>query len=145
MRLEEVGDDGRRSVTTVRVLERTPCALHGALTTLDLRPLSGRRHQLRVACALGLGAPILGDDLYHDRANAARVAMPNGGLPLLPPLRRRAGLFLQSLELSLRHPITGALLDVRAPEMARFGKLRARAASGAAFTDEEWVAWRASW
>ena len=28
-------------------------------------------------------------------------------------------------------------------EMARFGKLRAKAASGAAFTDEEWEAWRA--
>ena len=36
-----------------------------------------------------------------------------------------------------------AVLRVRAAEMARFGKLRAKAASGAAFTDEEWEVWRA--
>jgi len=128
------------SITEVRVLQITPCSVHGALTTLDLRPLTGRRHQLRVACALGLGAPILGDDLYHPRANTARAA---SNLPPLPPVRRRAGLFLQALEVTLPHPLTGEALSVRAGEMARFGKLRAKAASGAGFTDEEWEAWRA--
>ena len=32
---------------------------------------------------------------------------------------------------------------MRAPEMARFERLRERAASGAGFSDEEWEAWRA--
>jgi 23S rRNA-/tRNA-specific pseudouridylate synthase len=140
LRVEEAFEDGRESITEVRVLQITPCAVHGALTTLDLRPLTGRRHQLRVACALGLGAPILGDDLYHPRANTARAAR---NLPPLPPVRRRAGLFLQALEVTLPHPVTGDTLSVRACEMARFGKLRAKAASGAAFTNEEWEVWRA--
>ena len=122
------------------MLETTPCAVHGCLTTLELRPLTGRRHQLRVACALGLGAPIVGDDLYHSSADSARAA---SRLPPLPPVRRRAGLFLQALEVALPHPVTGEPLRVRAAEMARFGKLRAKAASGAAFTDEEWEVWRA--
>ena len=121
------------------MLQVTPCAVHGALTTLELRPRTGRRHQLRIACALGLGAPILGDDLYHPSAAAARAA---SRLPPLPPVRRRSGLYLQAVELSMPHPVTGAPLSVRAPEMARFGKLRDRAASGAGFTDEEWQAWR---
>ena len=140
LRVEEAFEDGRESITEVRVLQITPCSVHGALTTLDLRPLTGRRHQLRVACALGLGAPILGDDLYHSRANTARAA---SNLPPLPPVRRKAGLFLQALEVTLPHPITGDTLSVRAGEMARFGKLRAKAASGAGFTDEEWEVWRA--
>ena len=140
VRIDQVDGDGRLSVTEVRVLDVTPCAVHGALTTLELRPMTGRRHQLRIACALGLGAPIVGDDLYHKETDALRAAR---ALPPLPPVRRRAGLFLQALELSLPHPITGVILRVQAPEMARFEKLRARAASGASFTDEQWDAWRA--
>ena len=143
LRVEQQGEDGRLSVTEVRVLEVTPCAVHGALTTLELRPLTGRRHQLRIACALALGAPIVGDDLYHAGASAARAARtPHGSVPPLPPVRRRAGLFLQALEISLPHPATGRTLRVRAPEMRRFAKLRERAASGAAYTDEEWELWR---
>ena len=117
------------------------CAVHGALTTLELRPLTGRRHQLRIACALALGAPIVGDDLYSKRG-AGREDAPRQRVPPLPPVRRRAGLFLQALEISLPHPATGRTLRVRAPEMRRFAKLRERAASGAAYTDEEWELWR---
>lgn len=141
LRVEQQGEDGRLSVTEVRVLEVTPCAVHGALTTLELRPLTGRRHQLRIACALALGAPIVGDDLYSKRG-AGREDAPRQRVPPLPPVRRRAGLFLQALEISLPHPATGRTLRVRAPEMRRFAKLRERAASGAAYTDEEWELWR---
>eukprot|EP00050_Salpingoeca_kvevrii_P001741 m.177986 g.177986 ORF g.177986 m.177986 type:complete len:365 (+) comp10444_c1_seq6:1909-3003(+) len=37
---------------------------------IRLRPLSGRRHQLRVQCADDLGLPVLGDALYGPRAPA---------------------------------------------------------------------------
>ena len=145
LRVEQVNAEGRRCVTEVRVVQATPCSVHGTLTTLELRPLTGRRHQLRLLCSRGLGAPIVGDDLYHDDANAARAALspPDAELSLLPPVRRRAGLFLQATELSFAHPVTGESVCVRAPEMARFERLRARAASGAGFSDEEWEAWRA--
>ena len=82
----------------------------------------------------------MGDDLYHDAANATRA---DEGLPPLPPVRKRSGLFLQAVEIVLPHPVTGEVLSARAPEMARFDRLRARAASGALFTDDEWEAWRA--
>ncbi|MEM8605192.1 MAG: RluA family pseudouridine synthase, partial [Cyanobacteria bacterium P01_H01_bin.121] len=52
---------GKASYTDYRVLDVT--AGH---TRLELHPLTGRTHQLRVHAAdsLGLGAPILGDRLY---------------------------------------------------------------------------------
>ena len=53
---------------------------------------------------------------------------------------RRSGLFVQAVEIVLPHPVTGEVLSARAPEMARFDRLRARAASGALFTDDEWEA-----
>jgi len=50
--------------------------VYGKLTKVSLRPLTGRKHQLRQHCA-ALGTPIMGDDLYHD---AASVALEDGRL-----------------------------------------------------------------
>lgn len=80
-----VHPDGRPSVTLWRVLAREPGA-----TRLELTPLTGRSHQLRVHL-LALGHPILGDSLYGDAAaaprlqlHAARIAFrhPDGGAPV---------------------------------------------------------------
>ena len=50
----------RAARTRWRLLEwRTP-----SIARLALQPLTGRTHQLRLHCALGLGAPIVGDALY---------------------------------------------------------------------------------
>ena len=49
-------------------LQVTPCNVYGHLTKVSLRPLTGRKHQLRQHCA-ALGTPIMGDDLYHDAAH----------------------------------------------------------------------------
>lgn len=60
-------EHGRPAVTRWRVLERTPRG-----TRLELRPLTGRSHQLRVHLA-ELGHPILGDPIYGDAASQAGV------------------------------------------------------------------------
>lgn len=57
--LRFVGPAGKPSVTQWRVLERD-----GVLCRLELRPVTGRTHQLRVHCAY-MGWPILGDPQYH--------------------------------------------------------------------------------
>src|SRR5688572_339740 len=54
----KVDPEGRPSITDYRVLGRD-----GALTMLELRPLTGRTHQLRVHLA-ALGCPVLGDPIY---------------------------------------------------------------------------------
>jgi len=56
--LREVREDGKPSLTEFRVLERT-----GKLCKLELRPITGRTHQLRVHCAY-MGFPIIGDPQY---------------------------------------------------------------------------------
>jgi len=62
-------------------------------TRLDLQPVTGRSHQLRVHLA-AIGHPILGDALYAP-----------------PAIQARAGrLLLHATTLALRHPITGVAL-----------------------------------
>ena len=61
--LREVRPDGKSSVTEFKVLDRTE-----TICKLELRPVTGRTHQLRVHCAY-MGFPILGDPQYCSEAS----------------------------------------------------------------------------
>lgn len=83
-------EHGKPSQTQWRVLSA------GANSTrLELAPLTGRTHQLRVHLA-ALGHPILGDALYGDPATAPR-------------------LLLHATRLALDHPRTGERLQFFSP------------------------------
>lgn len=56
--LREISPDGKPCTTVYRVLEQ-----QGAQSKLELHPITGRTHQLRLHCAF-LGCPILGDPQY---------------------------------------------------------------------------------
>ncbi|XP_010466089.1 PREDICTED: RNA pseudouridine synthase 4, mitochondrial-like [Camelina sativa] len=58
----------QHAITEYRVIESSP---HG-YTWLELRPLTGRKHQLRVHCAEVLGTPIVGDYKYGWQAHKTR-------------------------------------------------------------------------
>lgn len=73
-----VGANGKPAKTEYKVLQST-----GKYTTLELKPLTGRTHQLRVHLA-HQGHPIVGDDLYRGE-----------------PAKR---LFLHAYELTLKFP-----------------------------------------
>ncbi len=76
---------GDAAVTRFRVLGRAP-----GLTWVELRPETGRTHQLRVHCA-HLGAPILGDALYGGGAEGGLHLLARSlVLPLEPALRVEA-------------------------------------------------------
>jgi tRNA pseudouridine32 synthase/23S rRNA pseudouridine746 synthase len=60
---------GKAALTDWRVIDREAEA-----TRVELRPLTGRSHQLRVHLA-ELGHPILGDPLYGDAAAAPRMQL----------------------------------------------------------------------
>jgi RluA family pseudouridine synthase len=82
MQAHPAGDPAR---TAWRVLGRAP-----GLTWVELRPETGRTHQLRVHCA-HLGAPILGDGLYGGGDAGGLHLLARGiTLPLDPPLRVEA-------------------------------------------------------
>lgn len=57
---------GKPAVSHFKVLEKSKNK-----TLIELKPVTGRSHQLRVHCAhkLGLHAPIVGDNLYGSRAD----------------------------------------------------------------------------
>ena len=81
---------GKPSLTQFRVLDRT-----AAQTRVELMPITGRTHQLRVHAAdsSGLAAPILGDRLYGeqlhgDRASQTRLQLHAKGLQFQHPQSR---------------------------------------------------------
>ena len=94
--LREIRPDGKPSLTEFRVLER-----RSELCKLELCPVTGRTHQLRLHCAY-MGYPILGDPQYATEASRS--------------LSQSLGLFTQRLcakELRLPHPVTGEPLCLR--------------------------------
>lgn len=80
---------GKASQTRWRVLAHDAAARH---TRLELAPLTGRSHQLRVHLQ-AIGHPILGDPLYSDAAVQARATR----------------LLLHASELQFAHPVSGEM------------------------------------
>ncbi|HUP07759.1 MAG TPA: RluA family pseudouridine synthase [Caldimonas sp.] len=83
---------GRAAVTHWRVLAR---AADGGSTRLELAPVTGRTHQLRVHLE-ALGHPILGDALYAPldvRARASRLLLHSSRLSLAHPFESRSLVF----------------------------------------------------
>ncbi|MBM4293104.1 MAG: RluA family pseudouridine synthase [Deltaproteobacteria bacterium] len=86
-----------------------PAAAHPLGALVHLWPVTGKTHQLRLHAAhpLGLGAPIVGDAIYHREANmGAEGAVAVGGA-------RR--LLLHAEELTFLDPLTRAPVTCRAP------------------------------
>jgi tRNA pseudouridine32 synthase/23S rRNA pseudouridine746 synthase len=72
--------EGQHAVTDWRVLGRSE-----DLTWLELRPRTGRTHQIRVHCAT-LGTPILGDERYGTAGGGLHLLARAIYLPLDPPV-----------------------------------------------------------
>jgi 23S rRNA pseudouridine1911/1915/1917 synthase len=94
---------GRQAVTEFRVLER-----FGLYTLVELRPRTGRTHQIRVHMA-AVGHPLLGDPTYgRCRKEPQRSSREHQ----LSRFRRQA---LHAWVLGFVHPATGEWLECRAP------------------------------
>ena len=91
---------GKPSVTRYRMLPPPPGEGSGGGTTrLELEPVTGRSHQLRVHLK-AIGHPILGDPLYAPpdvRALAPRLLLHAAGLTLDHPATREAIAFASSV------------------------------------------------
>ena len=86
---------GKPSQTRWRVLAHDPLT---HTTRVELEPVTGRTHQLRVHLA-ALGHPILGDALYADAATQAQASR----------------LLLHACALAFTHPATGAAIAFECP------------------------------
>jgi tRNA pseudouridine32 synthase/23S rRNA pseudouridine746 synthase len=81
---------GKSSLTRYRLL-----GLDGFSSCVELEPITGRTHQLRLHMA-AIGHPILGDALYGDESSAPR-------------------LLLHASSLGFDHPVSGDLLRFESP------------------------------
>jgi 23S rRNA pseudouridine1911/1915/1917 synthase len=77
--------DSKKTSTRWKVVSRTRSYHTDWITTLDLWPKTGRKHQIRIHCASELGHPIVGDKKYTIDKSI---------------LCHNKGLFLRALELS---------------------------------------------
>jgi len=91
-------ENGKASLTHYSVLSYDESASERVTTLVELRPVTGRSHQLRVHM-LALGHPILGDRLY---AHVQALALSSR-------------LKLHARNLAFTHPVTGELLSFTAP------------------------------
>jgi 23S rRNA pseudouridine955/2504/2580 synthase len=97
-------DDGRRSITLVRVASR-----HAGFTLLDVTIKTGRTHQIRVHLAHE-GHPIAGDEKYGDFA--LNKALSKGEAV---PGHRFDRMFLHARHLRFAHPADGRTIELDAP------------------------------
>jgi 23S rRNA pseudouridine1911/1915/1917 synthase len=102
---------GKTAVTRYRVLERFDGA---ALVRVEL--VTGRTHQIRMHFSEA-GHPLLGDILYGGVKREKRLAADS-------PVRRASEILgrqaLHAQHLRLRHPVSGAPLDLEAPLPSEF-------------------------
>ena len=94
--LRRIDPMGKPAVTEYRLLER-----RGDLSRVELRPVTGRTHQLRLHC-LAAGFPILGDPQYATE-DSRRISAELG-------YRTQR---LRAVELTFPHPMTGRETVIR--------------------------------
>lgn len=83
-------------------------AFDGKLSLVEVQLITGRTHQIRVHLK-HKGAPILGDPIY--------------GAPAWNKKYEASRQMLHAYRLKLRHPLTGVLLDLKAPLPEDFKKI----------------------
>lgn len=91
----EPGEGAARAITEYRTIDHA-----GKLAWLELHPLTGRTHQLRVHC-VAIGVPILGDTKYAEPDQNGAFAATVSGLS--------SALHLHARGLVLPHPAGGML------------------------------------
>ena len=84
----------KESLTTWSLLGHEYMEEYQPVSRLELRPWTGRTHQLRVHCAQALGFPIVGDDIY--------------GVKQENDQDHQSDLCLHAHKLCIYHPISGA-------------------------------------
>jgi len=97
------------AVTEIWVRER-----FRGFALLEVRPITGRTHQIRVHLQ-HLGLPVAGDETYNGRAKALKMARGLKRDDLLNELQSLNGQALHAWKLTFVHPRTNEPISVEAP------------------------------
>ena len=95
--------EGKEAITDYKVLSHFKHVKDDWNTLVELSPVTGRKHQLRIHCAQS-GHPIVGDVKYSDKENVLRGK----------------GIFLSANKLRFPHPFKDDLIEITIPLPAKF-------------------------
>ncbi len=101
--------EGRRARTDFRVVKRIP-----GFTLLELRPRTGRRHQIRVHLQAA-GHPVVGDKLYGPRESHHLRFLERGFDERMRRDLLAERQLLHALRLEIPHPADGSPMTFEAP------------------------------
>jgi 23S rRNA pseudouridine1911/1915/1917 synthase len=126
-----IREGGRDAITHWQVLElygESKGARRGGTSERPGKPVvsllacrleTGRTHQIRVHLA-SIGHPLLGDDVYGPGFRTKAALLPEAGQTALKALGRQA---LHAHILTLEHPLTGKMLQLRSELPADLARL----------------------
>ena len=103
---------GKPAHTAWRALASGPLPVHGTATLLEVKPTTGRTHQIRQHC-MQLGHPIVGEDRYP--------LLDEGGEPA--PRYTGQGLFLSAIKLAMPSGAHGPSSQVSAGAPKKFKRI----------------------
>lgn len=104
-KMTTVRQGGRRAITEWTALER-----FGELTLLEIKPMTGRTHQIRVHLG-AFGMPVAGDKVYGKMKGKGGLKDPKSK-SAIKLLGRQA---LHAAELGLDHPVSGKPMEFKGP------------------------------
>lgn len=123
-------ENARTAVSHYQVVRRV-ASRFGKFTLVRVRIETGRTHQIRVHMA-SIGHPVVGDTLYGGAGQltdqvASQAAQSKAARRKSSPERLKLGRnFLHAAELEFTHPITGKVLELKAPLPAELESFLAR-------------------
>ncbi len=97
--------ESKKAISLYQAIRMGRSLKNNFLTLLELKPETGRTHQLRIHCQ-SIGCPILGDKIYGKEGEVLK----------------HKGLFLSAVGLRFFHPITNLELLVSIPTPKKFLK-----------------------
>jgi len=98
--------DGKEAVSRLKVVRSVPSLQNEALTLVQLEPVTGRTHQLRIHCQ-SIGNAIVGDQKHGNSAGTFK----------------NKGLFLAATRLQFTHPVSMEEIQVEIPLPHKFSSL----------------------
>lgn len=96
----------KTAITDYNILQTLPSPKYEQLHLIELKPHTGRRHQLRIHMQQ-LGLPILGDQQYGIEGK----------------ILKGKGLFLHASAIAFAHPITQEAINVKTPLPKKFDRI----------------------